>query len=68
MVLKMADEQESTFIYYHGEVMWHDSFKRVRVLESQNSHLVSADLLAGSRISIDMVPGGVVVITELASG
>ena len=65
MILLLANEQEARFIYYNGEVMWHDGFRRVRVLESENSSLASADLLAGSRIEIDMTPGGAVTITEL---
>jgi len=65
MTLLLADEREARFNYYFGEVMWHDGFRRVRVLESENSSLASADLLAGSRIEIDMTPGGAVTITEL---
>ena len=57
MTLLMADEREAKFIYYVGEVIWHDGYKRVRVLESENSYLASADLLAGSHIEIDMIPG-----------
>ena len=65
MVLKLANEQDAVFNFYNGEVMWHDSFKKVRILESDFSYLASADLLAGSRICIDMAPGGTVTIDEL---
>ena len=65
MILLMADEREARFNYYLGEVMWHNGFRQVRVLESENSSLASADLLAGSRIEIDMTPGGIVRIDEL---
>ena len=68
MRVRLANEQVVRIATYRGEVIWHNGFKQVRILESENSYLASADLLAGSRISIDMVPGGVVVITELASG
>ena len=67
MVLLLANEQEARFIYYNGEVMWHDGFKQVTVLESENSYLASADLLAGSHIEIDMIPGGIVSIDALST-
>ena len=47
--------------------MWHRGFRKVRILESDYSYLASADLLAGSRVLIDMTPGGTVAVTELAS-
>ena len=65
MVFKLANEQDAVFNFYNGEVMWHDGFKRVRILESENSYLASADLLAGSRVCIDMTPGGTVTIDEM---
>ena len=64
---RLANEQEARFTYYDGEVMWHRGFKKVRILESDYSYLASADLLTGSRVLIDMTPGGIVAITELAS-
>ena len=67
MTFRLANEQEAQFAYYDGEVMWHDGFKPVKVLESENSYLVSADLLAGSHIEIDMIPGGMVRIDALAA-
>ena len=65
MTFRLANEQEARFAYYDGEVVWHDGFRQVKVLESENSYLVSADLLAGSHIEIDMTPGGTVTIGEL---
>ena len=68
MVLDLANEQEATFNFYNGEVIWHRGFRQVKVLESADSYLASADLLAGSRIIIDMSPGGMVSIAELFPG
>ncbi len=65
MRFRLGDEQVVRIAAYRGEVIWHDGFKRVRVLESETSYLASADLLAGSRIEIDMTPGGTVTVTEL---
>ena len=65
MRTRMADERVVRIACYSGEVVWHDGFKRVWVLESENSYLASADLLAGNRICIDMTPGGSVTIDEL---
>jgi len=67
LTFRLANEQEARFAYYDGEVVWHDGFKQVKLLESENSYLVSADLLAGSHIEIDMIPGGPVTIAELPS-
>ncbi len=68
MVLDLANEQEATFNFYNGEVMWHRGFRQVKVPESADSYLASSDLLAGSRIIIDMTPGGMVFIAELFPG
>ena len=65
LTFRLANEQEAQFIYYDGEVMWHGGFKKVRILESDYSYLASADLLAGSRVCIDMTPGGTVTIDEI---
>lgn len=65
LTFRLADEQEARFIYYDGEVMWHGRFRKVRILESDFSYLASADLLSGSRVCIDMTPGGTVTIDEM---
>jgi len=62
---RLGDERVARIAAYRGEVIWHDGFKRVRVLESENFYLASADLLAGSRVCIDMTPGGTVTIDEI---
>ena len=64
---RLGDERVARIAAYSGEVIWHDGFKRVRVLESENYYLASADLLAGSHIEIDMTPGGTVTVSELPS-
>ena len=66
MVMILADERSQTFNRYVAEVLWHGRFRRVSVLESENEYLASANLLAGSHVGIDMRPGGVVTVTELA--
>ena len=63
--VRLANERITRIGSYGGEVMWHDGFRPVRALESENSYLANADLLAGSRITIDMTPGGAVTISEL---
>ncbi len=65
MTMLLANEREETFNRYIAEAVWHGWFRRVIVLESENESLVSANLLAGSRICIDMAPGGNVAIEEL---
>ena len=64
---RLANEQVVRIASYSGEVVWHNGFKRVRVLESENSYLASADLLAGSHVEIDMIPGGIVRIEALTA-
>ena len=65
--IRLANERVVRISSYTGEITWHNGFKQVRVLESENSSLASADLLAGSHIEIDMIPGGVVRIDALAT-
>ena len=65
MTLRLANEQEARFAYYNGEAMWHNGYRRAKVLASENECLVGADFLAGSRICMDMIPGGTVTIDEL---
>ena len=65
MTMLLANERPETFNRYVAEVVWHGQFRRVNVLESENEYLASANLLAGSRICIDMAPGGIVTIDEL---
>ena len=61
----LANEQTEEFESYDAEIIWHDRRRSVIVLESENEYLASATLLAGSRIIIDLTPGGAVTITEL---
>lgn len=61
----LANEQTAEFNSYDAEIIWHDRPLTVIVLESENDYLASATLLAGSRITIDLTPGGAVTVDEL---
>ena len=64
-VMLLADERPALFNRYTAEIVWHGRQKRITVLESDNEYLASVTLLAGSRICIDLTPGGEVTIAEL---
>lgn len=50
---------------YHAKVSWHGQSRKVLVLEGDGAALVGISLLRGSRILMDVVADGDVVIEEL---
>jgi clan AA aspartic protease len=52
----------STFL---GSLMWHGSPRPVVIVELDAHPLLGMSILAGSRLTVDAVPGGNVVIEEL---
>lgn len=63
-----ASGQTLEFPAYEATIIWHDRPKQVRVLQSEVDSLIGAALLWDSRLSIDFVLGGDVVISELLAG
>lgn len=62
----LADGGVVTMPVHVAAVLWHDRPRPVRVLVASGGALVGTVLLRGSRLMVDFVPGGRVVIEELA--
>ena len=63
--LTLADGTTAAFNVYVADILWHDRVRRVAVVDTDGVSLIGMELLRGSNINIDAVPGGLVTITEL---
>ena len=61
----LADGSEIQFDYHEGQVLWHDVTRPVAVIAAEGQPLVGMALLRGSRLSVEALPGGEVVVSEL---
>ena len=64
--LTLADGTTAAFNVYVADILWPDRVRRVAVVDTHGVSLIGMELLRGSNINIDAVPGGLVTITELA--
>ena len=62
----LADGSVVTMPVHVAGVLWHGRSRPARVLVAEGGPLVGMALLRGSRLRVDVVPGGSVVIEELA--
>lgn len=60
----LADGSTAALDVYEARVVWHGRERPVDVLASEGGGLIGMALLYGSRLTIDVVPGGLVVIDE----
>lgn len=60
----LADGSTAALDVYEARVVWHGRERPVDVLASEGGFLIGMALLYGSRLTMDVVPGGVVVIEE----
>ena len=58
----LADGSEAGVDYYDGVVLWHGRRLEVEILETAGESLLGMALLLGSRISIDALVNGEVII------
>lgn len=63
----LGDGTVRTFDVYDSEVWWGDSWRPVLVSAVGEEALLGMRMLAGHRIRVDVVPGGVVEVTPLDS-
>lgn len=63
--LILADGASAAFNVYVAHVLWHDRVRRVAVVNMEGVSLIGMELLRGSNLNVDTVPGGLVTITEL---
>lgn len=52
--------------YHRGRVLWHGRERGVQVLSAGGGPLVGMALLRGSRLTVEVEPGGEVVVEERA--
>lgn len=63
--LTLADGTTTAFNVYIAHTLWHDQVRRVLVVNTEGVSLIGMELLRGSNLNVDTVPGGLVTITEL---
>lgn len=61
----LADGRVMNFSVYAAQVSWHRRTLEVVVLESDSSSLMGMGLLAGSRLTMEVVAGGAIKVTPL---
>ena len=62
----MADGSIGYANRYIAYIQWHGQRREVSVLNMEGDPLIGMELLRGSSVNIDAMPGGAVTITELA--
>ena len=63
---KMGDGSAREFDVFSAEVLWSDGWRTVSAAAIGREALVGMRLLSGSRLTIDVAPGGEVAITPLS--
>lgn len=66
--IKLANGRLQRLNIYLGFITWHDRPVRVQIHQLDSSPLLGMGLLAGSRLTVESVPGGEVRIEELSPG
>ncbi len=61
----LGDGSVVTLEAYYATISWHGQSRKVLVLQGDGAALVGMSLLRGSRVSMDVVADGDVVIEEL---
>lgn len=64
--IMLADGSVQELRIYRVGLVWHDRRLRVRAYDAPGGPLVGMALLRDSRLEIEVVPGGSVVVEELA--
>jgi len=61
---RLADGQLATFRTFLATILWHQTQRQIMVLQSDAGALIGMALLRGDRLTIDVVPEGVVSIVN----
>ena len=61
----LADGTVGNYSIYAAHVVWHGQMREVEVVNLEGDPLVGMELLLGSNLNVDAMPGGAVTITEL---
>ena len=61
----LANGDEVYLRVWQGMTLWYGRPRRVRILQAEGEPLLGMNLLRGSRVTLDVLAGGNVVIEEL---
>jgi clan AA aspartic protease len=64
-IFELANGERFGFTAYLATVSWHGRLSDALVLQSDSAPLLGMDLLRGSRVTMDVLEGGHVIIEEL---
>ena len=65
VTVTLADGTSNRHARYPAQIEWHGQLREIAVVSMGAEPLVGMELLRGSNLSVDAVPGGPVTITEL---
>ena len=63
----LANDELARLRTYHSRVYWHDRLLDIEVTETGEIPLIGIRMLRGSRVTMDMLPNGEVVIEEVST-
>ena len=61
----LADGSEIQLDYHEGRVLWQGAVRQIAVIAAEGQPLIGMALLRGSRLSLEALPGGEVIVSEL---
>ena len=67
-VAKLANGEEVILNCWAGRIHWQGAMRDVLILQSDGEPLLGMRLLLGSRVTLDVVDGGLVKIDEIEPG
>lgn len=62
----LANGEPARLRTYHARVFWHDRLLDIEVTETGDVPLIGIRMLQGSRVTMEMFPGGEVLIEEVS--
>ena len=61
----LAHGESARLNRYQGSLLWHDRLRNIAVTEAYDVPLIGIRLLSGSRVTMDVSPGGEVLREEI---
>ena len=65
--VSLADGSKTTVDMYEATVMWDESSRRIPIVSTEIRPLVGMALMSGYRLTLDVVPGGRLVLEKMAT-
>jgi clan AA aspartic protease len=63
----LGDGSETSFAFHRATVLWDGEARQISVAALESEPLVGMELLAGYRLTVQVIPGGRVEIVSLAT-